>query len=235
MVRRRIASAALVFGLAVGGVLPVMEGMAPAAEAAGAPSIGPGARGSQVLLIQRTVGARNTGFYGNETKAAVTRFQRWFHMRPTGVVDRATAMKILQVAKIKAKPAPRPKAKPAPPRRVTAPSASLGIRAIQVAATQRGKPYVWGATGPQAFDCSGLTQYVYNRLGKRLPRTTYQQYAVTKIPANQLRPGDLIFTRDLSHVGIYAGYGSMWNAPRAGAPVRLQAVWYSGYLVGRVR
>src|ERR1700712_2505091 len=107
MVRRRLASVALVFGLAVGGVLPVMEGMAPAAEASGA-SIGPGARGSNVLLIQRTVGARNTGYYGNETRAAVTRFQRWFHMRPTGIVDRATAMKILQVAKIKAKPAPPP-------------------------------------------------------------------------------------------------------------------------------
>jgi cell wall-associated NlpC family hydrolase len=228
MVRRRLASVALVFGLAVGGVLPVVEGLAPAAEAAGAPAIGPGARGSNVLLIQRTVGARSTGYYGNETRAAVIRFQRWFHIRPTGVVDRVTAMKILQVAKIKAKPAP-------PRRHVTAPSANLGMRAIQMAATQRGKPYVWGARGPGAFDCSGLTQYVYSRLGKRLPRTTYQQYAVTKIPANQLRPGDLVFTRDLSHVGIYAGYGAMWNAPHAGTPVRLQRVWYNGYLVGRVR
>lgn len=227
MVRRRLASAALVFGLAVGGVLPIMEGMAPAAEA-GTPSIGPGAHGSQVLLIQRTVGARSTGDYGNETRAAVTRFQRWFHIRPTGVVDRATAMKILQVSRIKARPAP-------PPRRVAAPSSNLGIRAIQNAATQRGKPYVWGATGPRTFDCSGLTQYVYGRLGKRLPRTTYQQYAATKISANQLRPGDLVFTPDLSHVGIYAGYGSMWNAPHAGAPVRLQRVWFGGYLVGRVR
>ncbi len=228
MVRRRFASVALAFGLVLGGVLPVVEGMAPAAEAAG-PTIGPGARGSQVLLIQRTVGARTTGFYGNETRAAVIRFQRWFHMRPTGVVDLATAMKILQVARIKSEPAPPP------PRQFTAPSSNLGIRAIQMAATQRGKPYVWGATGPQSFDCSGLTQYVFSRLGRHLPRSTYQQYAATKIPANQLQPGDLIFARDLSHVGIYAGYGSMWNAPHTGAAVRLQAVWYSGYLVGRVR
>ncbi len=97
-----------------------------------------------------------------------------------------------------------------------------------------GKPYVWGATGPNAFDCSGLVQYVYARLGRQIPRTTYEQYAALAVPRQALQPGDLVFEGDLSHVGIYAGYGAMWDAPYAGASVRLDRVWDLNYKVGHV-
>ncbi|HSP36258.1 MAG TPA: NlpC/P60 family protein [Frankiaceae bacterium] len=223
MVRKRLASTALAFGLVCGAYLPLSGGMTASAQAAGS-TVHVGARGPQVVYIQRLLGVRQTGYFGNETRSAVIHLQRKYHLPVTGNVTQATAMKMLQILASR---------KPhAAPRRA---SSSLGLRALQVAATLRGRPYVYGATGPRTFDCSGYTQYVYSRLGKRLPRTTYQQYAVTKISRSQLRPGDLIFTPDLGHVGIYAGYGSMWNAPHTGASVRLQRVYSSGYLVGRVR
>ena len=234
MVRKRLLSVAVAAGLAAGGFLPI-AGFTDSAEAAGYHALRPGDRGLQVIWVQKQVGARQTGFYGNETRAGVIRFQRWFHQPATGTVTLPTALKLIQVEKIKRgrRPAPRPAPRAAP--RPAPRASALGLRAIQVASTQRGKPYIWGANGPYAFDCSGLTRFVYSKLGKRLPRTTYQQYAVTKIPRNQLRPGDLIFTHDLGHVGIYAGFGQMWNAPHAGARVRLQAVYDRNYLVGRVR
>jgi len=225
MVRKRLLSVAITAGLAIAGFVPVGGGLSDSAEAGSYRVLRPGDRGSTVTWVQRQVGVRTTGYYGDETRAGVVRFQRWFHLQATGTVTLPTALKMIQVEKIKrgraAAPAPRP--------------SNLGARAVQLASTQRGKPYVFGGNGPYVFDCSGLTRYVYSKLGKNLPRTTWQQYAVTKIPRNQLRPGDLIFTRDLSHVGIYAGFGSMWNAPHAGARVRLQKVYDSNFLVGRVR
>ena len=226
MIRKRLASGMLAFGLAAGAYVPIAAATAGSAEAASR-SVGYGARGSQVVYIQRLLGVRQTGYFGNETRAAVVHLQRRYHLRVSGSVDTATALTMLKILRS------RGHRVAAPPRRAS--GSSLANRALQLAAAQRGKPYVYGATGPRAFDCSGLTQYVFSRLGPRLPRTTYQQYAVTKIPRSQLRPGDLVFTPDLGHVGIYAGYGSMWNAPRAGAPVRLQRVWYNGFLAGRVR
>jgi cell wall-associated NlpC family hydrolase len=228
MVGKRIASTVLALGLAVGGFVPLSGAFSAPAEAAAARPLHVGDRGPRVVFVQQVLKVRVTGYYGNETRAAVMHFQRWFKQPVTGTVTEATALKLLQVNKVKKR-----RAAPAP-RRTAAPS-SVGVQAIRLAAAQRGKPYVFGATGPRSFDCSGLTQYVYSRLGKRLPRTTWQQYAATKIPRNQLRPGDLVFSRDLSHVGIYAGYGSMWNAPHTGATVRLQRVYDGGYLVGRVR
>ena len=97
-------------------------------------------------------------------------------------------------------------------------SRGVGLRAVHVAAAKRGAPYQWGAVGPHRFDCSGLTMWVYARLGKRLPRTAAQQYAATRhIPASARRPGDLVFFKTRSgfvhHVGIYAGAGQLWHAP----------------------
>lgn len=225
MIRKRLTSGALVFGLMTGAYLPIAAATAGSAEAA-TPTIGYGSRGVQVIYAQRLLGVRQTGFFGNETRTATIHLQRKYHLQVTGRIGTATWLTMLKILKSR-------QHRPAPPRRVAGPS--FATRAIQVAASQRGKPYVYGATGPRAFDCSGLTQYVFSRLGKRLPRTTYQQYAVTKIPRSQLRPGDLVFSADLGHVGIYAGYGSMWNAPHTGARVRLERVWDPQYKVGRVR
>lgn len=105
---------------------------------------------------------------------------------------------------------------------------------IAAAMTQLGVPYVWGAETPGVgFDCSGLVQWAYAQAGIAVPRTTKQQVlAGTPVSLDDLRPGDLIFTRsvrdgavvDLGHVGIYAGGGMEIVAPRTGTVVRLQAV-----------
>ncbi|MGY3680307.1 NlpC/P60 family protein [Streptomyces sp. TE33382] len=86
-----------------------------------------------------------------------------------------------------------------------------------------GKPYVWGATGPSSFDCSGLTQAAWRAAGVSLPRTTYTQInAGQRVSRSELAPGDLVFFYSgISHVGLYIGGGRMIHAPRPGAPVRI--------------
>ena len=119
-------------------------------------------------------------------------------------------------------------------------SAGVGARAVRIAATRRGAPYQWGAVGPRRFDCSGLTMWVYARMGKRLPRTAAQQYAATRhIPSWARRPGDLVFFKTGSgyvhHVGIYAGAGTIWHAPHSGDHVRRARLWTRTVWYGRVR
>jgi cell wall-associated NlpC family hydrolase len=101
---------------------------------------------------------------------------------------------------------------------------------MRVARAQRGKPYVWGAAGPRAFDCSGYVQWVFRHaIGRQLPKYTDTQYrALDHIRARKLRRGDLIFVREgrhESHVGIYAGKHRWWVAPHTGSHVKLQKVW----------
>ncbi|UQI48312.1 NlpC/P60 family protein [Streptomyces sp. HU2014] len=99
-------------------------------------------------------------------------------------------------------------------------------RAVAYAYSALGKPYVWGATGPSAFDCSGLTQAAWRAAGVSLPRTTYTQInAGRRISRGALAPGDLVFFYSgVSHVGIYVGGGRMIHAPHPGAPVRIAPV-----------
>ncbi|MGC5028342.1 NlpC/P60 family protein [Micromonospora sp. DT229] len=98
--------------------------------------------------------------------------------------------------------------------------------AIKVACAQVGKPYVWGATGPNSFDCSGLTQYAYKAAGIYLTHFTGAQWNEGKaISRAEARPGDLVFFRsDLSHVGLYLGNNQMVHAPRAGKPVNVSPI-----------
>ena len=117
--------------------------------------------------------------------------------------------------------------------------ATLGERAVQIAAQQQGKPYQYGSTGPNSFDCSGFTTYIYKtRLGRSIPRTSAQQEAsLPRVAQSAKRPGDLLFFRSggrVSHVGVYAGSGKMWAAPTTGDRVKLQAIYTSSYTVGRV-
>jgi len=115
--------------------------------------------------------------------------------------------------------------------------AASASAAVNLAAAQAGKPYVYGAAGPSSFDCSGLVQYVFRQLGISLPRTAQAQYDVsTHIPAAEAAPGDLIFfgaPYGVYHEGIYAGNGKMWVAPHTGDVVKLQTIW-STYSVGRI-
>lgn len=108
------------------------------------------------------------------------------------------------------------------------PASAAGAKAVAFARAQLGKPYVWGATGPNAYDCSGLTRAAWRAAGVVLPRTTWEQIeAAPRISTKRLRPGDLIFYYgDISHVGIYIGGGRMIHAPRPGAYVREDPVHY---------
>ena len=97
---------------------------------------------------------------------------------------------------------------------------------INTAKAQLGKPYVWGAEGPNSFDCSGLVYYVYGQNGIKMPRTSREQVNVgTTVSQSQLQPGDLIFSStdgsgNVNHVGIYIGNGQMIHAPNSNDVVK---------------
>lgn len=97
--------------------------------------------------------------------------------------------------------------------------------------TQQLKPYVWGAAGPNAYDCSGLVMWAYAKVGIRLPHYTGTQWTAGRhIPKSELRPGDLVFFySDLHHVGIYAGDGMIIHAPRPGKVVEYIPMRYMPY------
>lgn len=98
---------------------------------------------------------------------------------------------------------------------------------VKLAKKEIGKPYVWGAAGPFAFDCSGLTSYVYQHAAhKTLPRTTYGQITFGKtipVSTKTLKKGDLLFWGNY-HVAIYIGYGKFVHAPAPGQNVKMQTL-----------
>lgn len=108
----------------------------------------------------------------------------------------------------------------------TSASTNSAVQAvINVAKQQIGKPYVWGAAGPNSFDCSGLTSYAFsNGAGKNIGRTTYVQLnAGTRVSVAQLQPGDLVFWGDY-HVGIYLGNNQYIHAPQPGQNVTISTI-----------
>jgi cell wall-associated NlpC family hydrolase len=116
-----------------------------------------------------------------------------------------------------------------PAQAVPAPVATTNV-ALAWAFSELGKPYVWGATGPDTFDCSGLTQFVWAKAGVAIPRVAADQDAwAIPVPLSQILPGDLVFygTTDIHHVGIYIGDGLMINAPHTGDVVRVSSIWWS--------
>ncbi|MGW9173334.1 NlpC/P60 family protein [Streptomyces decoyicus] len=107
-------------------------------------------------------------------------------------------------------------------------SSAKAEKALAFARAQMGKPYVWGATGPSSYDCSGLTKAAWKAAGVDLPRTTWDQVKVgQRIATKDLKPGDLVFFYDdISHVGMYIGDGKMIHAPHPGANVREESIYY---------
>jgi peptidoglycan DL-endopeptidase CwlO len=95
--------------------------------------------------------------------------------------------------------------------------------AVQTALAQVGKPYVWGASGPDAYDCSGLTMYSYAAAGVALPHSSSAQSGMgIPVSRDQLQPGDLVFFYSpVSHVGMYIGNGQMVHASTSGTPVQV--------------
>lgn len=95
--------------------------------------------------------------------------------------------------------------------------------ALSAGETKIGDPYVYGATGPSSFDCSGFVQWSYMQAGVSLPRTSQEQENVgPHLSASELRPGDLVIFYGGEHVGMYAGNGMVLHAPHTGATVRYE-------------
>ena len=116
-------------------------------------------------------------------------------------------------------------------------------RALTVANRQQGDPYMYGGTGPSAFDCSGLMLYSFRAAGIHLPRTAEAQAgAVRRIPRSQMRPGDLVFFTSgahVYHVGMFEGWRHgqriIVHAPYPGATVRTEAIWTDSWFAGTER
>ncbi len=112
-------------------------------------------------------------------------------------------------------------------------------KAVAFAYAQLGKPYVWGATGPGAYDCSGLVQAAWASAGMSIPRVTYDQWAaLPHISASSLQPGDLLYYEGEGHVAMYVGNGYIIDAPRTGLTVEkipMNTDWYAANFDGAVR
>ena len=108
----------------------------------------------------------------------------------------------------------------------SAPSSAKAQTLISNAEQFLGVPYVWGGTTPSGFDCSGFTQYVYNSVGISIPRiASSQQASGTRVPLNQVQPGDLLFFGSPAyHVGMYIGNGQYIHAPQTGDVIKIRNV-----------
>ncbi len=121
----------------------------------------------------------------------------------------------------------------------TGPTNTPPEKAVAFAYQQLGKPYVWGATGPGSFDCSGLVQAAWTAAGVSIPRTTYEQWAaLPHVSMSAIQPGDLIFFDSIGHVGIYVGNNTIIDAPQPGEFVELVSLsssWYASNADGAAR
>ncbi len=128
----------------------------------------------------------------------------------------------------------------------TRPASATGrvAHAMRIAVHEHGKPYVYGAAGPRAFDCSGLTSFAFHHAGfRRMPRTaSAQAHFVRHISRSRMRRGDLIFFTGgggVYHVGLYAGFRHghrlVLHAPYPGQRVRTQPLWTNAWFPGTLR
>jgi cell wall-associated NlpC family hydrolase len=223
--RRRIvatalASAALLTGALVAGPAPAQAThVRPLADAQRYPGLGLGSQRPAVTYLQDRLNIWQTGVFREGTRQAVMAFERRHGLYVNGYVGN-DVWRALGVTYHPASTASQQLAK-----------------VLDVAAAQAGKPYVYGAEGPDSFDCSGYVQYVYRvAIGKALPRTASTQKAYA-IRVTTPRAGDLVFVTSgsaASHVAIYAGSGYWWESSRPGVPVGKHRAWTSNVTYGRV-
>ena len=184
--------------------------------------------GPRVALTQRALQVKPvTGHFNHETKHKVKRFQDGRHLRVTGVVNERTMNALrrkwenLQDARAKWN--------------------HKYHRVMQIARNQKGDPYVYGAAGPGAFDCSGYTQFVYRKATSMNleHRATGQFQKGKRISRKHARPGDLVFMHNggrgsIYHVSIYAGKGQIWHSSRPGTNVKKDPIWTNRVYFGRL-
>jgi len=196
-----------------------------------------GSTGAAVTDLQRRLPMPTvTGYFGSMTDTYVRALQKKAKLKQSGVVNKKTWKKVGKIrVSVSSVPAASAAAKPA---------AASGVRAqiMQIAASYQGVPYVAGGYTPaQGFNCSSYTQWVFQQAGIDLGGAyTVTQYSrAQKITKAQAKPGDLVFFHNypnnfIGHVGIYAGNGKMWHAPRTGRVVSLDAVYSDKVLYARV-
>ena len=197
-----------------------------------------GDRGAAVLFLQEQLGVQpQTGYFGPITKSYVEALQSAAKLPVTGIVDATTWRKVGKVD-FTAPVAPPASSSAALP----APSTATAAEVLRIAASQEGVPYVASGNSPATgFNCSSFTQWVYEQVGMDLggAYTVWQYDKAKKITADQAKPGDLVFFYNyannfIGHVGIYAGGGMMWHAPRTGRVVSLEKVYTDKVYYARV-
>lgn len=190
------------------------------------PKLYKGKRGDDVKRLQRALTASGrpvavTGTFGTQTANAVKTIQRAKGWKQSGVAGSGTwwALQTGKAASMKITAAKKSSSK------------SKGAKALAFAKKQLGERYRYGAAGPNAWDCSGLTMKAWAAAGVKLPHNARAQFKRgKKIAKKDLRPGDLVFFYPgISHVGIYAGNGNVVNATRPGTPVGYTKIKYMPY------
>jgi cell wall-associated NlpC family hydrolase len=243
----RAAAAVLSVGLAVGGGAAISVVTAPttasatttaaqsAATVRGNTSIAsrPLIRfrdsGKTVKYVQKTLRLPQNGYFGNSTVAAVKKFQRSWGIKSTGYMSKPTWNRLTWAAKHGVLYGNKGG---------SSTTTTFRAKVLREAAKLKGTPYRYGGTTARGFDCSGYTGYVYKKAGKKLPRTSRQQYKATKhISRSAAKPGDLVFFRSggggVYHVGIYAGKNMLWHASKPGTRINKTKIWTKSVAFGR--
>lgn len=198
-----------------------------------------GDRSDAVLYLQQKLGVKpQTGYFGDITKSYVQALQTAAGLPVTGIVDSATWSKVGKVSFT----APAPPPPTATTTTLPAPSNATAAEVLRIAASQAGVPYVASGNSPETgFNCSSYTQWVFAQVGMNLggAYTVWQYDKSVHISADQALPGDLVFFHNydndfIGHVGIYAGNGMMWHAPRTGRVVSLERIYTDKVYYGRV-
>jgi cell wall-associated NlpC family hydrolase len=182
--------------------------------------------GSAVRYVQRSLDVPAGGWYGSATRTAVAKFQRRVGLPRTGAMTVNTWRSLFYAASHGLLHGG------------TGSSSTFQARVLKEAAKLKGTPYRYGGTTTRGLDCSGYTGLVYKRAGKKLPRTSRQQYSATKhLSRKAAKPGDLVFFKSgggsVYHVGIYAGGNMLWHASKPGRPVAKAKIWTSNVAFGR--
>ncbi|GAA0570309.1 peptidoglycan endopeptidase [Kribbella sandramycini] len=243
----RAAATVLSVGLAVSGGALVSLTSAPAtAEAAttkaaaptqargyqpvkARPALRKGDKGPTVKFVQRALRLGPDGYYGNTTIVALRKFQASWGLKVTGSPDHATWGRLTWAAKHKVLYGNKGGIK----------AQIFREKVLKEAAKLKGTPYRYGGTSARGFDCSGYTGFVYKKAGKKMPRTSRQQYAATKhISRAAAKPGDLVFFKNggggVYHVGVYAGNNTLWHASKPGTRISKGKIWTKSVAFGRV-